>query len=295
MKKITLIFAILAITAFYSVADTPTSRIDTIAVVERPHKVVITEKNDGGIIVDVKGSDNLDKFSYTYSNEYRNSNTDSIADKIESRLPFLFSRKDDNSTKVKVRWFEHMGLYIGFNSMTGLPDGTGKMSESVEFGLLCPISMAVSFPHRFRIITGLGFGWKNYKLSTPNAFVLDDAGNVVIGGYDDGAYYRLSRLKQFNLDIPVLLKKSFGKFSVVAGTVVNFNLHGSILSRYRIDNVEQKVVNSGINHRKVTADLWGAVAFSDMGIYVKYTPVSVLKGGQSPDFKAFTVGFVFGI
>lgn len=293
MKKI----AILAFGAVLAGATANAqTRIDTVAIVEKPHKVVISEKKDGGVIVDVTGSAKSKKFSYRYTTDYAKAGLDSIDDDFE--MPFLPSLgKENNGNKVTTEWFYALGMHYGFVNMSGMPSGTCKMGESAELGLLSPVSFAVKFPHAFTFVTGVGFGWKNYRLSSEQMFVKDEAGDVAIARYDEGTYHRLSRLKLFYLDVPLMFKKSFGKFAVSAGAVINFNVYGSILTRYRIEEeggIEVKKVEQGIGQRKVTADLMATAQFSDIGVYVKYNPSTVLKSTKAPEFRSFSVGFMIG-
>ncbi len=308
MKKIILALGImtLAIGAYAQVENKTDNvlqagRVDTVANVAKPHKVVIYEKKSGGVVVDVTGSEKSKKFTYRYSTDYSKMNNDSIEENLDLKLPFLPSTGKENRrcvNKVTVESFYAIGLHYGFMNMAGTPSGTAKMGESAELGLLCPISFAVRFPHEFTLVTGFGFGWKNYRLSSEQMFAKDEAGDVVITRYGEGTYHRLSRLKLFYLDVPLMFKKSLGRFAVSAGAVLNFNVHGTILSRYRIEqegNTEVKRVDDGIGQRKVTADLMATAEFSDFGLYVKYNPSTVLKtNGKVPDFRSFSVGFIFG-
>ena len=37
------------------------------------------------------------------------------------------------------------------------------------------------------------------------------------------------------------------------------------------------------------------VQFYDIGLYVKYNPCNVLKGGNLPEFRSFSIGFCVGM
>ena len=68
-----------------------------------------------------------------------------------------------------------------------------------------------------------------------------------------------------------------------------------MLTRYRQDEKEIKVCEHGVNQQKVTLDLMGGLQFYEIGLYVKYNPCNVLKGGNLPKFRSFSVGFSVGI
>lgn len=294
MKKTALILCAAMLPGIYGINTAAAQeRIDTVAAIEKPHKVMIYETAKGGVELTVNGRDSQNDFYYTYSSQI---STDTVADDIEYRLPFI-AKKKKRTDKVWTEWDAQVGLHYGFVSMSGAPSGTGKMSESAELGFLNPLSFSVHIPRLFSIDTGLGFGWKNYRLSEENRFNIDDNGQVVITGYEAGQYHRLSRLKLFYLDIPVLLHKNFGRFAIKAGAVVNFNVHSSILTRYRMeneDNAEYKKVVKGVGQRKVTFDLMAAAGFDGIGLYVKYSPMTVLKSSAAPEFKSLSVGFIAG-
>lgn len=282
--------------ALAGVADSTAT--DTVVEVERPHRIIITERNDGGMSVEVKGSGNNKKFRYTYSTDYsKNAPATAADDEDDFKIPFLSSladAKSRNGKGARVEWFESFGMHYGFMLMDGASD-LCNMGNSAEFGFLNPISMAVVFPHAWRITTGFGFGWKNYRLNENLRFIKGANGTLALAGYDADTYSHLSRLKIFYLDVPVMLKKSFGELSICAGAVLNFNVYGSILTRYRKDEMEFKKCDVGVSQHKVTVDLMAAVQFYNLGLYVKYSPCNVLKKCDIPEFRSFSVGFALGI
>lgn len=264
---------------------------DTVVVIKKPHRIVITERGDSGMCLEVAGAGNNKDFHYRYSTEYDNTMPDSIDD--DFNIPFFSTISAKKHSKISVDWFTSLGMHYGFVNMSGAGD-ISDMASSAEIGVLNPISMAVVFPHRWRITTGLGFGWKGYRLNSSSRFVIDDAGLMTLAPYDNNSYDRLSRLKIFYLDIPIMVKKTMGDFSVCAGGVVNFNVYGSVLTRYRIDNALYKTCSQGINQQKVTIDFMAVVQLYDIGIYLKYSPCNVLKKGNLPEFRSMSIGFGIG-
>lgn len=299
MKLNILIISVLALattTVAKASETTDTIATDTVVEVLNPHKIIITERSDGGISLEVKGSGNNSKFRYNYST--RQERNAVAGDSIDDfKIPFLSSlsgRKNTSQKKVSVEWFESIGMYYGFTAMSGAGD-LGNMGSSAEFGLLNPLSMSIVFPHSWRIDTGVGFGWKNYRMDSNNRFVKDDDGRLAIAGYEPDTYSHLSRLKIFCLDVPVIARKNFGGLSLCAGAVLDFNVYGSMLTRYRQNEKEIKISEKGINQRKVTVDFVAALQYYDVGIYVKYNPSTVLKSGNLPEFRSFSIGFCVGM
>lgn len=296
MKRNFLISSILALAAAsFAHANEAADSIATDTVVEvlNPNKIIITERADGGMSVEVQGSGKNRKFRYNYSTKQQKVQSDSID---ELRIPFLpsLSGKKSGHNKPHAEWFTSFGMHYGFTHMSGA-GSIGDMGNSVELGVLYPVSMSVVFPQSWRITTGVGFGWKNYRLNSDRRFVKTDEGTLDIAGYDPDTYSHLSRLKIFYLDVPLMLRKDFGNVAISAGAVIDFNVYGSMLTRYRQDEKEIKIAEKGINQNKVTVDLMAGVQLYDIGLYVKYNPGNVLKSGNLPEFRSLSVGFCIGL
>ena len=267
---------------------------DTVVEVLNPHKIIITESSDGRMGLEVRGSGLNRKFRYNYTAEQKNAAAESDDDYTIPFFSSLSGKKNNEKKLPRVDWFTSLGMHYGFTLMSGASD-VSNMGNSVELGVLYPVSLSVVFPQSWRITTGMGFGWKNYRLNSDRRFVKTDDGTLAVAAYDPDTYSHLSRLKIFYLDVPVIAKKEWGDLSVYAGAVINFNVYGSMLTRYRHDEKEIKVCEHGVNQQKVTLDLMGGLQFYEIGLYVKYNPCNVLKGGNLPKFRSFSVGFSVGI
>ena len=297
MKRNTIIISILAMAATNAVQAVETAdSVATYTVVEvlNPHKIIITESSDGGMGVEVRGSGLNRKFRYNYSAEQKKAAADTDDDYTIPFFSSLSGKKNQEKNLPRVDWFTSLGMHYGFTLMSGAGD-VSNMGNSVELGFLYPVSLSVVFPQSWRITTGMGFGWKNYRLNSDRRFVKADDGTLALAAYDPDTYSHLSRLKIFYLDVPVIAKKEWGGLSVYAGAVINFNVYGSMLTRYRQDEKEIKVCEQGVNQRKVSLDLMAGVQFYDIGLYVKYNPCNVLKGGNLPEFRSFSIGFCVGM
>ena len=216
--------------AVVALAQSPAA--DTVVVVDNPHRIIITEQPGGSMGVEVQGSGSNDSFIYRYSAKQT---PKADGDDDDLNIPFLSSltgKELKPASKPSVEWFTAFGLHYGFMNMSGVGDMC-NMGSSAELGLLCPVSLSVIFPHSWRITTGVGFGWKNYLLNFDRCFTKDADGRLTLGTYDPDTYSHLSRLKIFYLDVPLLLRKAWGDFSLSAGAVLCFNVHGTALTRYR--------------------------------------------------------------
>jgi hypothetical protein len=80
--------------------------------------------------------------------------------------------------------------------------------------------------------------------------------------------------------------------------VVNFNVRGRILNEWTDGDVDTETSTKGIGQRPVTIDFMGILKYGDLGLYCKYSPMSVLKsksenGVENPQFHSLTIGLFF--
>ena len=132
---------------------------------------------------------------------------------------------------------------------------------------------------------GIGFGWRNYRTTTGMRLVQGDGGAISYTPFADDMTPKYSRLKVFSLSVPVFYTFRFSlprikHLGLQFGPIVNFNTHASIENRWQ---------------RRLSVDLYAALRFCDaVGIYVRYSPQSVLLHSPAVDFKPLSTGFVVG-
>lgn len=140
---------------------------------------------------------------------------------------------------------------------------------------------------------GLWCNWRQYTLDT-NMMFGKNANNVIdLYDYPTNASDKRSSIYVFGLSVPFLFTQKFGHkshFKFTLGPVVNFNLYGRIHNKYSLgdDNIEIKT--KGIEYRPVTVDIMGMFQYKGIGLYCKYSPMSVLKKDMGPDFRSISVG-----
>ena len=168
-------------------------------------------------------------------------------------------------------------------------DITWLYAAGVEYRMHA-IKASVSF--------GLGFDWKNYKMTTGPWFLPAEDKSVVIGAAPEGVNARSSRLKVFSLSVPVIYRQDLPvrlpycneSMWIAVGPIVNFNTHGSLLNKWiRPDGVEVEQNTNNIFQRKVAVDVYGAIFLNGwFGAYVRYSPMTILRKG--PEFKSVAIG-----
>lgn len=143
---------------------------------------------------------------------------------------------------------------------------------------------------------GFQLGWHNYGLSTEKMFVKDDAGVIGLTDYPANSGHKHSSIGVFSISVPLLFTQKFdqkGNIKLSVGPVVNFNVHGSLTSDYEIGDVETELTTRKIGQRPVTIDFMGILKFYGVGLYCKYSPMSVLKNDRGPQFHSLSFGLYF--
>lgn len=187
------------------------------------------------------------------------------------------------------------GLLIGLVDPMGQPAGYGlKWSKSFEVGWLN--ALGVRYRNRSMSVSlGLGFDWRNYKMTGDGGrMVLDPATGIAKAPYPEGATDCASRIKVFSLGFPLLYTQKIPgtTLAITAGAILDINTHASLLTTYRNtrgDRMEE--YSEGIGRRKVSYDLFGSISFfHGCGLYIRYSPQSVLSGAAAPEFHPLSVG-----
>ena len=122
-----------------------------------------------------------------------------------------------------------------------------------------------------------------------------DDGMVVMTPYPEHADIKFSRVHTLSYQIPLLVHYKPSKyFKFAAGTLLNFNGHGNLKTRYSLDDVKHRDRDRGVRLNSFTADIVGYASFkSYLGAYVKYSPFNVLNTDWGPKFHAISVGLIW--
>lgn len=224
-----------------------------------------------------------------------------------SRIP----RQGDDRLSVNIHeslggsWDAVMrGFMFGFVNAPASQAGMDvEMGKSFEWSVLQLVGVRYSTPTRNTSISfGIGIDWRNYKMSTASArFVSDGYGHVATGPYPEGVNARFSRLKVFSLNFPILFEQKLpfrvpgkAKFSITGGVVLNYSPHASMLTEWT-DTEGNRVEEScnSIGQRQFSVDLIGILRFCKFaGLYVKYSPQTVLHGSNNLSFHTFSTGLI---
>ncbi len=291
----TIITTALIITAIAAMAQT--ERTDTLMISQRPSRAVITESPDGLKVTVITNNGDTTTES-VYLQPY---SPDSQVKSKQSTNTGTATTFSDGVLGVKVKnrhWgIISGGLGIGLVNASGQPSGLGlQWGKSFEISWFNALAMRYS--NRWLSVSlGLGFDWRNYKITTSGHRLCPNGeGGIGIAPYPDGTHHGASRIKVFSLGIPLLYTQKIPSttLSVTLGGILNFNTHASLKTWYtNPDGNHTEEYAEGFHHRRVTADLFGSLNFfKGNGIYVRYSPQTVLQGHNSPQFKPLSIGII---
>lgn len=286
----------------FSTALASSEAPDTLMMVDTPSKVVITESPDGTML---NVTDSAAGTQKTFIVEYTSGAKVSTSQSI-NRSVFNIPALDggdfaDKYGRPRKGWTLSIdGVCVGLTNALDQTGGGGlQWSKSFEISWLSCLNVGYSTPH-CRFYLGLGFDWRNYK-STINSrwLVPSSSKGVEWGSAPEGAVVRSTNLKVFSLQMPLMfvcpIPKTWLKFK--GGPILCFNTHSSITGSYD-DAAGNRCEFFTKNFRRnpVTLDIFGSFTYHNtIGVYVRYSPMKVLKNSSPINFTPFTVGVGFFI
>ena len=296
MKKTFIIISSLILscaqTAIASQAENP----DTLLHTEKPSRVIIRESAKGTFI-EVQNLDSAAVTSFTvdYPSESKVSTT-------QKRKPYSFIELPGLNyagSRHKSRWFASIdGLCVGLTDAMNQTGGGGlQWSKSFEISWLSCLNVNYEFS-RSRISLGLGFDWRNYKTTLDGKWLVPSgSGGLEWGEAPEGATARCSRLKVFSLQLPLLYSWRIPKseLALKLGPIPCFNTYASLKGVY--DDAagnRHEYFTTDINKRPFTLDFFGSLTYHKaIGIYVRWSPMKVLRDPSPINLNPFTIGIGF--
>lgn len=298
MKTLKYIFVLSLLFSFktYASEEVP----DTLMAVDSPSKVIITESSQGTKITvtdNTSGAEESHLITYAPGANVTTSRKSSVS---LFNIPGLESmNRNENCGCSGSRWsLGADGLCIGLNEAHGRTGGGGlQWSKSFEISWLSCLNIGYSFS-RSRIYLGLGFDWRNYKATADRHWlVATESGGVEWGEAPEEAIVRYSRLKVFSLQMPLLYEWRIPKsrLKLKLGPILNFNTYSSLKGVYD-DSFGNRCefFTKKFKRNPTTLDFFGSISYrSALGIYVRYSPMKVLKDPSPINFTPFTIGVGF--
>lgn len=192
------------------------------------------------------------------------------------------------------------GFSVGFvGDIDSDTDMGFKMGQSMEFTL--DNIAGIQWKDRTRHNTlslGIGVNWRTYSRSGEGLLNLSDGkiGIAEVAGPEGYAPLK-SRLKVFSLQFPLRYNYHWKKdFNIGLMAILNVNTHGSIKQRYRNGEGEVAKLFQNVNGqlRKVTVDFKVNLQFCPgVALYLRYSPMKVLKKDAGTQFSTLSTGLTF--
>lgn len=290
MKAKTIIISAILATLTPVLASGETT--DTVTTIVGADHITITESSEG-----LKAIVSQDSTVKVITQTYNNPGSVVVSHMTESGLSITGRRKHHNSS---VTWEAISGgLGVGFCAAPGAPSAAGiEAGKSFELSWLNILAVQARNRHGNTFSLGVGINWRNYRTTLDNRFTVTD-GQVGIEGYPEGVEPRLSRIKVFSVQFPLLYRQQlpFGvtkeRMSLSFGPIFNLNSHASVLSAWRDGDIKSEYKVNGINIRPFTIDLFASLHFWNFcSFYVRYSPYHALTGHQF-NFHQLSTGLMF--
>lgn len=279
-----------------------TEQTDTLIKVDGPSQLTITE-DESGMRVTVEGKRGVEKFKMSAFTAYTE-NASVTASKNPGKKDWLDRWGEgivEKKNKGGCGWNVFMsGITIGLvNPMNQGSSGGLQWSKSFEIGWLSCFGVMYG-NRRCTVSLGLGFDWRNYKITTTDkCLVANGRKGIEWGSYPLGCKGKNSRLKVFSLQLPLLYSWFVPKTDLVfkCGPVFNFNTYSSLKTTYEdADGNKIEDFTKAISPRRFTLDFFGSLSYKHtLGIYVRYSPMKVMDAPTTINFQPLSVGVTLGI
>ena len=297
IRMILVVAAFISAPQLYAQTETP----DTILHITGSNKLIVTE-NPTGTLVEVRDIEKGDELVASVFTEYAAESSVRSSLREGSLGDWWYNR---NLLNVDDSYNSHWGVSIDglclglTNAVDQSPERGLQWSKSFEISWLSCLNVYYEFS-RSKVSLGLGFDWRNYKVTTGDkALVANDSKGIEWGAYPEGSRGRFSRLKVFSLQLPLLYEYSIPKssLSLKAGPIFNFNTYASLKSAWDDENGNRhELFTKEIDPRRFTVDFFACISFCRaLGIYARYSPMKVMDAPTTLNFQPLTIGLTLGI
>lgn len=195
------------------------------------------------------------------------------------------------------------GINVGFVSALNAPEGMETdMASSIEVNLEPLAYRWYTRSKKQYFSLGIGFGWRNYRLTNRTRFVKNEQENIIVTTYpDEASRTRSSRIKTFSVTVPFRYTFLLGKnWKADVAAILDFTPYASAQSRYEVEDAEMipgetvthdvTDFSKNIHQQKVTVDFMAQLHWRRLGVYAKYSPCHVLNTSYGPKFSPLSVG-----
>ena len=190
------------------------------------------------------------------------------------------------------------GGSFGFGFITGINEAKDvdiDMGQSFELEWSDAFSYEVCIGKHDFLHVGLGFDWRNYRVTDFKMFQKDEHGIISMQNYPEGTEPKFSRIHTFSLTFPIQYCRYLNKkVRFAVGPELYITPYGSLKTRFYEDGEKRKLTAGNVHQSVVTLGVRAEIMISNFGIYYKYNPFNVLKSNYGPKFSSMTVGLMVG-
>ena len=165
------------------------------------------------------------------------------------------------------------------------------MGQSFEIEWGDVISSEVRVGKKDFVRIGLGFDWRNYRVTDFKMFSKDEQGIITMQNYPEGTEPKFSRIHTFSLSLPLKYYHYLNKKIYFAvGPELYFTPYGSLKTRYYENGESRKITSGNVHQNRFSVGVGAEINIYHIGIYYKYNPFNVLRSSYGPEFSSMTVG-----
>ena len=205
-------------------------------------------------------------------------------------LPMLKVGKNESRSTVEIELSSSFsfGFITGINQAEGVSIDMGQSYE-MEWGDVVSSKVRVGKKDFMRI--GMGFDWRNYRVTDFKMFSKDERGIITMQDYPEGTEPKFSRIHTFSLSFPLKYYHYLNKKVYFAiGPELYFTPWGSLKTRYYEGDEKRKITAGNVHQSRFSVGVGAEVIVHHVGIYYKYNPFNVLSSSYGPKFSTMTVG-----
>jgi len=205
-------------------------------------------------------------------------------------LPMIKVGKNNSRSTVEVNLSSSLsfGFIGGINQAEGVSIDMGQSFE-IEWGDVISSKVRVGKKDFMRI--GMGFDWRNYRVTGFKMFSKDERGIITMQDYPEGTEPKFSRIHTFSLSFPLKYYHYFNKKVYFAvGPELYFTPWGSLKTRYYEGDEKRKITAGNVHQNRFSVGVGAEVIVHHVGVYYKYNPFNVLSSSYGPKFSTMTVG-----
>lgn len=283
---------LLSLAVFLSVTKISAGEItDSVAEVSHPGTVTIISKPDVQRII-VEGREGDPEYRLVYESSVKGESVTGIEESWFFNPIFSKNKK----TVKKRNPASDVGCDMYAGGVIPVDADRGMDRAGWEIGMLnvAKIKWRLS---RCGTELSVGLGWQYRHLTVGDGmmFTRNDITKLDLQSIPEGYVDVKSSIKNFSLQIPVLLRqKIYKNFAIEAGGVAMLNTYTTASSSWKEEAVTSKISLKDLHQRILTVDAIARIGWTDeFAFYVRYSPTH-FKPEYGPQYDCISIGASIG-